>query len=76
MDFNVSYDKYWAYIGIPYFFIVLFFGVYVLFALDTTQLMGRDKLLAVFNSLRKERRKPPTPGGNAENAPHSELGGL
>jgi len=41
---SVSMDPYWNYVGTPLFFVVLTFGVYVLFALSNVQLISTSAL--------------------------------
>lgn len=63
MESTVSYDKYWAYVGIPYFFIILLFGMYVLFNMDSVFLVSIKKMTPAFSTiaaLQRFRKKPPT----------------
>lgn len=72
MESTVSYDKYWAYVGIPYFFIVLLFGMYVLFNMDSVFLVSIKKMTPAFSTiaaLQRFRKKPPTAGAAAGASP-------
>ena len=62
--YEVSLDKYWSYIGIPYFFIVLAFGLYVLFSASYMQLAETPTMLKAVSFVRGSNAGTPrTPSG-------------
>ena len=52
-DTVVSMDQYWNYVATPLFLIILAFGVYVLFRVSSTQLVGAAPIATMINALRR-----------------------
>ena len=50
---SVSMDRYWAYVGTPLFFIVVLFGLFVLFTLNPGQVAASA---AVQRTLEEKQR--------------------
>jgi hypothetical protein len=60
-------DDYWNYIATPLFFVVLLFGIFVLFRVSKTQLITAPPIADMINSLRKSSNVPTA--AKAANAP-------
>ncbi len=58
---TVSLNQYWSTIGIPYFFIVIVFCLFVLFNISGSALSSRDEILKFMAELKE--RKPHYRGG-------------
>jgi hypothetical protein len=46
-------DDYWNYIATPFFFVVLLFGMFVLFRVSKTQVIGTPPIIDIIKGLRK-----------------------
>jgi cytoskeletal protein RodZ len=76
---SVSLDRYWNNVAIPFLFIVLGFGLFVLFSLSDIQFTSTEKVVnmvgAIASSvpLSRSRREdePPPPAGNVKATPPS-----
>ncbi len=49
----VSMDAYWNQVATPLFFIVLLFGIFVLFKVSPTQVVGSGSIAGMINVFRK-----------------------
>lgn len=65
----VSLDRYWNFIGVPLFFIVLSFGVYVLYKIGPLQSAGQSILPALIASWKRVPRTLAPAGATATAAP-------
>ncbi len=61
-------DDYWNYIATPFFFIVLIFGMFVLFRVSKTQIIGSPPIVDLIKGLRKPLYSAST-ASKAANAP-------
>ena len=66
-DSAVSLNQYWAYIGMPYFFSVLAFCLFVLFRISGSALSSEREILQFMKSL-KETRSPHARNAAGRNA--------
>ena len=60
MNSYVSMERYWNYVAVPFFFIILGFGAYVLFTLSPIQITGQSlsSRVASIAALRNSAMRP------------------
>jgi len=71
---SVSMDRYWNNVGTPFFFVVLGFGLFVLFSMNNIQLASNQHIFNVVAGVLRSGppskvRKPPAPAPAPEPAP-------
>jgi hypothetical protein len=71
---SVSMDRYWNNVGTPFFFVVLGFGLFVLFSMNNIQLASNQHIFNVVAGVLRSGppskvRKPPAPEPAPEPAP-------
>lgn len=52
---TVSMDRFWNIIAIPYFFIVMAFGIFVLFRVGNVQLVSTKTISGIAHRLRRAK---------------------
>ena len=68
---SVSMDQYWNTVATPLLFIVISFGLFVLFQLSEIQVIGSTSVLGLVSSLQRPSAKPTA--GNAGKLPVAPL---
>lgn len=64
----VSMDSYWNYVATPLFLLILAFGMYVLFRVSSTQLVGAAPIASMIASLRSRTNATPVAAVGAATA--------
>ena len=72
---SVSLDAYWNNVAVPFLFIILGFGLFVLFSLSDIQFAGTEHIIrsaaAAVGSSRRNSRPPPAEGNSAPPSPRA-----
>ena len=65
---SVSLDAYWNNVAIPFLFIVLGFGLFVLFSLSDIQFAGTEHIIRSVAGLSRRNSRPPAGAGAEGNS--------